>query len=235
MHIVVRIFLSPVILIMLNAASFAQDSLSKKESPFSFNTDIVSSYLWRGSMISNVPNVQPYFSFSKKGFEIGSWGSAAINGDYSELDIYAAYNLNNLKFTLTDYYVFSELNNESYFNYANSKTDHSLEGTIEFSGTEKLPFKILAATFFYGNDKNDSGVNNHSTYFEATYSFSNFDVILGITPNSGMYAAGWGIVNTGIMAHKEIKITDHFSIPATFSLLANPLEEKIFFAVGFTL
>lgn len=103
-----RILTSAIFLIAMNTAVFAQDSLSKKESPFSFNTDIVSTYLWRGSMISNVPNVQPYFSFSKKGFELGSWVSAAVNGDFSELDIYAAYSLSNFKFSLTDYYTFSD-------------------------------------------------------------------------------------------------------------------------------
>lgn len=234
MQIFYKILASTIFFGVLITHAYAQDSLSKKESPFSFNTDIVSSYIWRGSMISNVPNIQPYFSFSKKGIEIGSWGSAAINGDYSELDIYAAYTFKTFKLLVTDYYVFSGYDDENYFSYANNKTAHSFEGTLSFTGTDKLPLKILAATFFYGYDKNISGNNYYSTYFEATYSFKDIDIILGATPSEGLYADDAGLVNAGFTAHKEIKITEHFSIPSTFSLMANPSAEKVFFVAGFT-
>lgn len=72
-----------VIYLFLPIYLFSQDSISRKVSPFSFNTDIVSSYLWRGFQVSELPHIQPELRFSKGNFEAGCWGTQSINGNYS--------------------------------------------------------------------------------------------------------------------------------------------------------
>ena len=174
-----------VILIFLTTAIHAQDSLTKK--PFSFNTDLVSSYVWRGSLVDQTPNLQPYFSFSKNNFECGSWGSVAVNGDYSELDLYAAFAPGKFAFMVTDYYVLSDNPEKNYFDYANKSTSHTIEGSVGFTVSEKVPLTLSANTYFYGsdNDSDTSGTRLYSSYVEASYSFSNLDLILGVTPWKG--------------------------------------------------
>ncbi|HNW99508.1 MAG TPA: hypothetical protein PKK00_13965 [Bacteroidales bacterium] len=182
-----------------------------------------------------MPNIQPQLIFTKGNFKLGCWGSQSINGDYSELDINATYNKGLFSFTVSDYFVFTDTPNESYFEYSKKNTDHSYEGNITYSGTEKFPLSISASTFFYGNDVDTSGNNYYSTYVEATYPLKYFDIILGATPAKGLYANGYGIVNTGLKVYHDIKITDHFSIPVCFSIMVNPYAERVFVAVGFTL
>jgi hypothetical protein len=212
----------------------AQDSIAKKKSPYSLNSDFVTSYLWRGMQISNVPNIQPYMSFAKGGFQAGAWGSLSINGEYSELDLNVSYTIRNLVLTVSDYFVLSDYQGD-YFNYSNNTTGHSFEGSIMFKGTEKLPLQILAATFFYGSDVDYYGKRYYSTYFEATYSFPEIDLILGVSPWKSIYSSGFGVVNTGLRLNKEIKITKDISIPVNLSIIANPVDENIFLVAGFTL
>ncbi len=213
---------------------FAQDSLSKKKSPFSFNTDLVTSYVWRGQEFSRTPNLQPYLTFKKGGFQFGSWGSGSISGDYKEVDLFASYTLSNFSITATDYYSFYGYPKENYFDYSKNTTIHLFEGSISFLGTKKFPLTILASAFIYGLDKDTKGNNYYSSYFEAGYSFSNINVIIGVTPKKGYYGSGMGVVNAGIKLNKEIKITNTYSIPASISLLCNPMSEKIFLVAGFT-
>ena len=83
-------------------------------SPFKVTADLVSTYIWRGTVGSNTPNFQPTFAYVNGGFEIGAWGSTDFIGYYKEVDLYAAYTAGALKFTLPDYnWNFSN----KYFNY----------------------------------------------------------------------------------------------------------------------
>jgi hypothetical protein len=225
-------------MVLLGGAMFgsarAQDTASANKSPFSFNTDLVTSYVWRGSLLNNMPNLQPYFSYTKGGFQCGAWGSVSATGDFSEVDLSASYTLSKFNFLVTDYYVLSDFPDKNYFDYWDNTTGHSLEGSLSFDGVDKFPLKLSASAFFYGNDKDTLGKTYYSTYIEAKYSFSNLDVFVGFTPMKGSYADGAGVVNAGITLNKEIKITDHFSVPAFISLITNPAKENVFLVAGFT-
>ena len=213
---------------------FAQDSLSEKKSPFSFNTDFVTSFVWRGLQINDSPDLQPNVSFSKGGFECGSWGSISFNGEYSELDLYASYTLNKFKFSAADYYILSDNTDKNYFDYAKNTTAHAFEASLAFTVSEKVPLTLLATTFFYGSDCDSLGNNYYSSYFEASYSFDQVDIYIGMSPWESMYGNKPGIVNVGLTFNKEIVITDKYSIPAYLSLIANPMNEKFMIVAGFT-
>ena len=57
---------------------------SDSASPFKVTADLVSPYVWRGSMAtgSPTPNFQPTLAFIKGNFEIGVWGSTDFVGSY---------------------------------------------------------------------------------------------------------------------------------------------------------
>jgi hypothetical protein len=213
----------------------AQDSLKEKRSPWKLNTDLVTSYLWRGAYISNVPNIQPYLSYTKGGFEAGGWGSLSINGEYSELDLYATYTLGNFGFSVYDYFSYPDDPRLNYFDYSAKSTSHLFEGSILFSGTEKIPLQLLAATFFYGNDfYSNDGSRSFSTYLEATYSFPEIDLILGASPWKGMYCPGFSVIHAGFRLNKKVRVTKEISLPVSLSLLSNPRTENIYFVAAMT-
>jgi hypothetical protein len=218
----------------------------EKKSRYKLSADIVSSYIWRGTVGSTAPNIQPTLAFTAAGFEAGVWGSTDFTGSYKEIDPYVSYTLKFIKFTVTDYYwIWDET---SYFNYKNSETNHILEGSVGFALPEGPPLSISINTMFYGADKKwdkDTGSfssqQNYSTYIEMNYTVGPATFILGMTPFNGYYGAGYGkvdgfaICNVGVSAVRDIKITPSFSMPLRGSLIVNPQSESIYFVVGITL
>ena len=59
-------------------------------SPFKVTADLVSHYVWRGSLATGntAPNFQPTLAIVKGNFEIGVWGSTDFVGSYQEVDPY---------------------------------------------------------------------------------------------------------------------------------------------------
>lgn len=217
----------------------AQDDESK--SKLDFGTDVVSRYVWRGTDFGNSPSIQPFLSYSIAGFEIGSWGSFATNGaNMQEVDLYASYTFAKEMFTVcvTDYFFpDATVNMNNYFDYADSTTGHIYEANVSFNGLEKVPVYFSANYNFYGADKDDSW------YFEVGYEGSckvvDFSVFVGATTGKGIYltpgADGFSVVNVGLGAEKEIKITEKWSLPVFAQLITNPQAQNIFFVFGFSL
>jgi hypothetical protein len=167
--------------------------LEKKASgaALNFGADLMSRYVWRGIDFGNSPAVQPNFSFSWKGLNIGCWGTYAfakqsvrVNdtttidaGTYAETDLYISYTFKWFTLMVFDFFTINGLNpNEGnrYFDYRNATTGHTFEGSVTFDGPGKFPLQFTASTMFYGADKDQdsAGVyghgsqNNFSTYFE---------------------------------------------------------------------
>jgi hypothetical protein len=206
-------------------------------SHFKVSADLVSSYVWRGSLSTSAPtpNLQPTLAFTQGNFEIGVWGSTDFAGSYKELDTYLSYTAGQFKFTFTDYnWNFDKTN---YFDYLNRATGHRLEGSIGYTGSENLPISITWNTMFYGFDKqaDDTTKQAFSTYIELGYSRGIATVFFGFTPWTGLYnnygvtafdpEAGkksFSIVNIGTSVTKTVKITDSFSLPVKATLIVNP-------------
>jgi hypothetical protein len=224
----------------------AQDAVPVA-SPFKVTADLVSSYVWRGVLSTKTPtpNFQPTFAFVKGGFEIGAWGSSDFIGSYKEADLYVSYIAGPIKITVTDYdWNFTT----RYLNYKNKETDHIFEGSAAYTGPESFPISIAANIMLAGADKKwdkttgkqDPTKQAYSTYIELGYACKYFSPFIGITPSDGYYGdgyggvGGFGIVNIGASATKNLKISDAFSLPlkATFGL--NPQKEDIYLVFGVT-
>lgn len=206
-------------------------------SHFKVSADLVSAYVWRGSLSTSspTPNIQPTLAFTQGNLEIGVWGTTDFAGSYKELDTYLSYTAGQFKFTFTDYNW--NFDKADYFDYSNSETGHRLEGSIGYAGSEKLPISVTWNTMFYGFDKqaDDTTKQAFSTYIELGYTRGIATVFFGFTPWTGLYnnygvtafdpEAGkksFSIVNIGISATKAVKITDSFSLPVKATLIVNP-------------
>jgi hypothetical protein len=215
----------------------AQTADSTSTSPFKVTADLVSHYVWRGSMAtgSPTPNFQPTLAFTKGIFEIGIWGSTDFVGSYKEVDPYVSLTARQFKLAITDYnWNFDKTN---YFNYKNSETGHRFEGTIGFTGTVAVPISVTWNTMFYGLDKksDDSTKQAYSTYIELGYSKGVASFFFGFTPWAGYYnnygvttfdpgasKKTFSIVNIGVSVSKALKINKTFSLPLKATLIINP-------------
>ncbi len=211
--------------------------ISEPASPYKVTADLVSHYVWRGSMAtgSPTPNFQPTLAFTKGNFEIGVWGSTDFAGSYKEVDPYVSYTAGQLKLAVTDYnWNFDKAN---YFNYKNSETGHRFEGTVGFTGPEAMPISITWNTMFYGLDKkvDDSTKQAYSTYIELGYTKGAASFFLGFTPWESYYnnygvtvfdstasKKTFSIVNIGASVTKALKISEAYSLPLKVTLVINP-------------
>ncbi|MFA6400165.1 MAG: hypothetical protein WCX31_00855 [Salinivirgaceae bacterium] len=217
-------------------ATFAQEEA--EESPLSLGADIVSRYVWRGMQLSTSPAIQPSIEYSFGNLTVGTWGSYSFDHvDNQEVDLFVTYTYESFAFTLNDYYSFNTPGN--YFEWNNDSTQHAVELMATWSGTESLPLSVTAGVFLYGFDKDDAGKNSFSSYVEVSYPFDVKGVTLspvaGVALNGNMYATdGFGLVNLGVKAEKEIEINEKFSLPVSASLLTNPDAGDVFLVFGFS-
>lgn len=214
-------------------------------SEFSAGADVMSRYIWRGADYGNSPSIQPTLEFSSGGFAVGSWGAFSIDTDvYQELDLYMSYSFGELlSIGITDYFfpVYQSSNamfSNKYFDYDNETTGHIIEGNLGYNCI-LLPVYLSANVAFYGADKNEDGDNNFSAYIElghnGTLNDVEYSVFLGITPSEGLYGDGFGVVNLGCSATKEIKFSETFSMPVMSGLIFNPQNENAYLVFGFSL
>ena len=208
----------------------------------SVGADVVSHYIWRGLMLSNSPSIQPSMSVSYYGFSFGSWASYSLSpAEFQEVDLFLTYSAGSFTFGINDYYNPVDLPGEedSYFNFRSSTTGHTLEPFVTWSEIAGTPLSATAAVFAYGNDRNEEGHNQYSSYFELAYSTGvgdyGLDFFAGATFNRGYYSDNIALVNLGASISRDIRVTEGFSVPCKGSLIVNPDTQNIYFVIGFTL
>ena len=212
----------------------AQD---EKESPFSVSADFVNRYIFRGLDFGESPAIQPGIDFTAGGLTIGAWGSYAFIATPLgiEADLYVSYSFDfGLSVGVTDYYfpgeqlklqpdsVIAPIRSGSYFDYENNHF-------FELNASQGIGDFYIAANVFISDNMNSD------LYFEAGYSFGIVDIFAGAGNEVYTTDGNFNLVNVGITVTKEIKFTDHFSLPVYGSIILNPDAEQIHYVVGFTL
>ena len=220
--------LSTIILVLALSLPIVTTSTNAQEeessSPFSVEADIVSNYVWRGTKFGSGPNIQPYVEFGVAGLTVGSWGSFAFNTtSVVENDFYLSYDFEfGLSLGVTDYYYQGPL-----FDYSDSTGSHA----IELNGSYEIGGLSLSANYIL-NEAGGAGTAGGDMYFEAMYSFDNFDIFVGAGDGWHTTTGNFEVVNVGISTSKEIKITDKFSLPVFGSVIVNPQAEIAYVVVG---
>lgn len=194
--------------------------------------DIVSSYIWRGQNPGSAA-VQPTLGIAWKGLSLGAWGSYGFvnTDDAKELDLALSYSIAGLSVGVTDYYIAAGATDcpGKYFKY-DGVHHHVLEGTLGYD----FGFLSLAwNTNFYGDD-------DYSSYFDITVPFKlgiDWEFNAGIVPYKTAFYCNdtFTCTNLTLKAMKDIKITDHFTLPVFGQLTANPDNGKFYFAFGISL
>ena len=253
------------IMLLFSLNTFSQDS-TNCSADIQFGADLMSRYIWRGLNLGVTgPSIQPLLKLNVGNddhmFSLSGWGAYTFsNTANQEVDLIAAYTYKGLlTLMLTDYFfpgMYTD-KRDQYFCYNQDSTGHVFEGMIMFNGTAKIPFTLMVATNFYGNDARrmqqlddttfvEDGLQ-YSTYIELGYKKRikefDFNAFLGGTVNSpdtemqetGYYANNKaGFTNIGIKVARGILVTEKYSIPIQVSMIANPLQEKFYIVFGIT-
>ncbi|MDR0832681.1 MAG: hypothetical protein LBN93_00590 [Candidatus Symbiothrix sp.] len=195
---------------------------------FSAGADVVSSYVFRGTLQEAFPgvNVQPGLGVSAGGFSLGAWGSTSIYSGAKEVDLAVGYEIAGVKIGITDYWIVD--NGTKYFEAI--KDSHVFEANLSYTFPEAFPLTISWNTNFAGADAVDAGGDAlYSTYVGLTYPFAvkgvDLEAEVGFTPWEGAYADNFNLVNVSLKASKEVKITDHFALPVFAQYSINPYLE----------
>jgi hypothetical protein len=116
-----------------------------------------------------------------------------------------------------------------FFDFDADTGAHVVEVMAGFE-SEDLPISFFIAANVY----NDS---DNSIYGELTYSAGDVDFFAGfVAGESAWYGTEeFALVNVGISASTEIKITEDFTLPLFGSVIVNPDLERSYFFVGFSL
>jgi hypothetical protein len=253
-------------LLLITGYATAQES-GKLSPDIQFGSDFMSRYIWRGLDVGGPgPSIQPTaklnLSNSKHLISIGAWGAYTFGPTANqEVDLFVSYTYKSmLTFMVTDYF-FPGLNTgvkDDYFRYNSDSTGHVFEGLVMFNGTEKIPFTLMVATNFYGNDARKMKKVNDSTFQEEGIQYSTYielgfkknikgidlNVFAGGTinnPDENLMESGYylntkaGLTNVGLKLSKGIQISEKYTLPVQASLIANPLQNRVYLVFGFTL
>ena len=120
---------------------------------------------------------------------------------------------------------FREKNNEIDLSLEYEYKNLTLYANNYFTQTEEEPFKYF----------NYSSHSTGHTFDPFSVKDVNMNIEAGFTPWESMYSDKFNVVNIGLSATKDIKITSNFSLPIFGKLIANPYEEQLYFVVGITL
>ena len=177
---------------------------------FKIGTDLVSSYVWRGSDIGDSPAIQPALSstFKDSGIVLGAWGSYAISSNsgsyrYQETDFYATLPVGPFSVTVTDYYI--PVTGSGHTDAFDFKGDGPNTAEVSLAYAQDN-LSLLAAYNFAG-----VSAINHAKYVEAGYKVYDKDgytakVVIG-AGNEVEYApsegTGFQIVNLGFSVAKD--------------------------------
>ncbi|HEX2935569.1 MAG TPA: hypothetical protein VHO72_09470 [Bacteroidales bacterium] len=216
----------------------AQEADSTDKISLDVNADLVSRYIWRGLPSSLTPNIQPSVTLGYKNFSAQVWGSYGLSQPYAEFDVNLSYNIGAFTLSVWDYYVNAdEATATHYFNFSDT-TLHSVEGSLTFNGTESFPISVTLATYLWGDDKDEEGDNNYSTYLELGYERSigptNLKLFAGGTFGAGYYASKAALVNIGLAATRNLQLTEKTALPLSGSLIVNPDSKSVYFVFGIT-
>ena len=96
--------LSLLLLLSLATTAFSNEPPDSIKFEPSLGVDLSTRYIWRGMMLDNAAQFQPWADLTYQNLSVGAWGSYASDGSFAEVDIYLSYAIKNFTFTLNDYF-----------------------------------------------------------------------------------------------------------------------------------
>jgi len=216
--------------------SFAQDSLFTNL--FTLKAEIASRYPWRGFPGVKCPHVLPAFEYYQNGFLAGISGDYTLGDQfYEEIDLYLGYSFKNISFIIADYYI---PRNDSLFKgfwgFKNATTNHVFDGTIQITGSEKVPVYLMFSGILFFETIGGKVKNKIAPYLEAGFPISYKGISLktfcGTSLKEGFYSEKPGIINAGFMAEAPVIISEKIQIPIRLYFVNNFVRHDAYLAAS---
>jgi hypothetical protein len=238
-----------VFLLFINFFVFTAQAEDDSKNDFSIGTDVVSSYVWRGTYQAGT-SIQPSMTYNVCGFTMCAWGSVDVGGfQYKEVDLSASYSLKNVTIGICDYWVAGEMS-YNYFDFSKN-TIHLLDASLGYT-FDRIPLSIEWNTIIVGDATYSKHIINGKmkkafpTYIEATHNFKvkeiRLEAAVGVSPwhssilynrfDEGGRTNGFAVVNLSLKASKDIRITGNYTLPIFSQLIFNPAKEDTFLIFG---
>lgn len=196
------------------------------ESSFTTGTDLISSYIWRGSRQGSGPHIQPYIEYSFGIFTAGAWGTIDLNG-YEEADLWFSFELpGGFAVGMQDYY----LPDLPYFDYSATDGSHALELNLDW-----VSDNVWLSANCIINEAGGVGSYGKDLYFEAGLSFEFFNLFMGAGNGWHTEEGNFNVCNLGLEVCREIVVTDMFTLPCTARMVFNPDREQMFVTAGISM
>jgi len=225
-------------------SAYTQDE-GENNNRINLSVDLFSNFVWRGMSLNTSPVIQPEVSISLGNFSFGAWASTPFTpGEYNELDLFVNYQLtSSMSVSIMDYFDYgSWWSSPSFFEYTKDLTNHTIDILLAYDGSGIFPVRTMLSTVIGGNDLNDKGKRNYSTYLEVGYENTarngiEWEVFLGFVPmKSDFYeVAGAWVTNIGFGVGKNFEITPTYTLPLAFKISLNPAHEYVFFTAAVAL
>ena len=180
------------------------------EFAYSLGTDVVSSYVFRGTNCSLGPAIQPGVEFEYGSFAFGTWASADVDGvsAASELDLYLTYSVGGFSVGVTHYYYFGDT---EFFGSATQT-----EAMVSYTFSDDVPLSLSWHTMIGGSEVGivEADKRPFSTYIELAYSQSlpcdlGVTYTVGMSPWSGVYGEDFTVPNLSIRLDHELSLGEH--------------------------
>ncbi len=199
-----------------------------------------------------------------KNWEIGFWGASAMARDhdgthYKEINYYIQYSNNNFYIGLWNLFnsrnINTDIASDDVFNYSKKRTANILDLRLNYTFGSEFPLYVEADVILYGgaaagevllNADGSYDKHKHSTYIKLQYplmkseNLFDLDAFVGgafAFDGAALYGDkdNFQIVNAGVVASRDIKISDNYSIPIHAQFMWNPTLNYARMQIGATL
>ncbi len=200
-----------------------------------------------------------------KNWKVGLWGASALANDsdhthYQEINYFIQYSKNNFYIGLWNLFNSRDIDtgvaSDDIFNYSKKRTANILDLRLNYTFGPAFPLYVEADVILYGGaaagevllkDDGSYDKNKYSTYLKLQYPLMQSEKLFDLDAFVGgafafkdapLYGDGrdkFEIVNAGVVASKDIKISENYSIPLHAQFMWNPAQNFARMQVGATL
>lgn len=198
----------------------------EKSPSWIISTDLVSSYIWRGTKQGSGPHLQPMVEYSYGSFTGGAWGTFDLHG-YKEVDIWLAFDLpGGFSISLQDYWM-ADL---PLADFSAETGSHVVEASAGFDSGH---VSFFGAYIF--NEAGGAGSYGGDLYLESRFSFDYFTIFMGAGNGWHTEEGSFRACSIGLEVSRDIPLTHLFEVPVTVQAVYNPDSHTMFFTAGLSL
>ncbi len=220
-------------------ALFSTSTVRAEGVGYSIGTDVVSSYVFRGTTLGMGPAIQPGAELTYGGFALGAWGSTGIfDSSCNELDLYLNYSIGGFSVGATHYYYFDGVAGDDKASFFGEGTQ--TEVMLSYTISDELPLSISWYTMVGGCEKGllaDPEKRPFSSYLELGYSHSltsglSLSYTAGMSPWTGVWGEGFTVPNLSVRADYELALGDACTMNAFLQPVYNTISDDFMCVLG---